>query len=299
MPPKPTAQVQQAANATASADSIITRIRGSRVLAPAFIVSAILGGLATFTDSASKVSGVLVKLYDPEKAHIRSVSRDQKAALSAFVSKYKDSRNLEMEYKAFISQDEGFVVEFMGIWNKAGFSMDELHGVERMYELDDYLLIKDHIPFRDPKTLVSNLPFLVEALSTQRKSALQDFNTRAIRGGDGNRLDEISYRMYAAALTAQPDMLAGDYARKTIEEMNTNYVKYADLIRFMNSLTWDIGYLPIEQFMVQNKAIAAEFRNMEQRLRQEIPLGDVGKNAFTAKERIEAYILYLDDLASK
>src|SRR5437870_5062738 len=103
---------------------------------------------------------------------------------------------------------------------------------------------------------------------------LKDFKVRDIRGGDRNKYDQISYGLYSAALTAHPDILAGDYARQLMSEIETNFIRYTDLITFVNSLDWDISYLSIAHFMLQNKTIASEFAVLERKIRTELPLSE-------------------------
>lgn len=275
----------------------LDKFKNSKLFAPIFIVSAIVAGLAGFTDSVSKVSELAIKIYDPTQAHKRSVARSKRDQLSAFVRKYESSGILNLSYTAFLLQDERFPEALKRIWDQSGLPRDDLSAVERLYELEDYLLINRHIPFRDPRDMLPNLWFVVDSLSSQRNRPLQDFVLRNINYGNRTKYDEYSYRLYSSALTAEPTLLAEEYAKRFMFDVRANYNKYAELIKFMNGLEWDIKYLPVPQFMLQNRAAAIEFMDIEREIRAELPAEKSEVAGYTARERIRNYEVYLERLS--
>lgn len=92
-------------------------------------------------------------------------------------------------------------------------------------------------------------------------------------------------------------MLAEEYAKRFMFDVRANYNKYAELIKFMNGLEWDIKYLPVPQFMLQNRAAAIEFMDIEREIRAELPAEKSEVAGYTARERIRNYEVYLERLS--
>jgi hypothetical protein len=280
--------------AKTGADGILSRLKQHRYLAPVFVVSAVIIGVGSFTDAISKLSGFAVKIYDPELARARHVARTLHNELAEFMKKHHDNPTFVMPYTAFRIQDERYPARFNAAWTKTGIPNAEMRAVERIYELKHYLTINYHIPFSDPKSLLPNLWFVVDGLSSQRQRPLNDYQIRNIRSGEQTGYDRLSYGLYTSALAANPTALAGDYLKKMVEDLRNNYVKQIDLITFINTLAWDIAYLPIDQFFLQDQTIATEFLTIERKIHTLVPDGQKGGGGYTARERIDAYLTFLE-----
>lgn len=273
-------------------DQYVRRLKNQRWVAPIIAIALVIVALGTFTDSLKKLSDFLQGIHDSKAAQLRKTAGELHSKLSELYQKYHGHPAMQMSFDAFRKQDSSISIKFFELYRNLEIPESEIYKAERVYEFEDYLLVKYGIPGEEPQALFPTISFLTVCLGPQRTSAIEDLNFRPNRE---SKSDDISYRLYSEALVAHPKTKAGEYARELMNTWVKNYERHKPFVEYLNSLEWDIKYLPPQLFRSQDSALAAEFNPIFRRIVVETPQVPQ-KGPYFAHERIEFLLTELEKL---
>ncbi len=274
-------------------DQYVRRLKNQRWAAPVIALALVVIALGTFTDSLKKLSDFLQGIHDPKAAQLRQTAGELHTTLSELYLKHKGHPVMQMSFDAFRKQDSTIPLRFFELYRDLGIPEPEINKVERVYEFEDYLLVNYGIPGEDPQALFPAISFLTVCLGPQRTSAIEDLEFRPSRESNS---DDISYRLYSAALVSHPTTKAGDYARELMSTWVKNYKRHKPFVEYLSSIEWDLKYLPPQLFRAQDSSLAAAFNPIFRRITVETPQVPQ-KGPYFAHERIEFLLTELEKLA--
>jgi hypothetical protein len=278
-------------------DKLINKVKNNKWIAYVLLFSVIIIGIGQFTGAIKAIrdSIFINKSLSKKKqiATIQSIIKDLKQFLIEVESDSTHKNTLNLSVSSFSSQRNEYSAKFQELWSKTGLKEDEFKEVDRFYELEDYLFVTHKIPFLN-KSNRSLLWFITDGLSSKENILVRAYVPNKINSDGHTKLDELSLKLYNQALLENPNLYYRDYVKTLLEKWDENYLKYEDLIIFMDKLDWNIAYMEMDNFLVQNSEYSDRFNKLNLIIKENLDLKQMGfSNPYDTKTYIEELIIIL------